>query len=178
MPRLLLNVMELLFFIAVASVSRPHASVGAFRIVSTSPLRVRLLPSYCVAQEGLETTEAAEVVDVNPSEALRAQEVFVVKKTGNHECQACGYVYKEARGLPEKGIAPGTQFLSIEKFRCPQCGASKKYFVAEEETLSGFKENMKFGLGANSLTGDQKGLLIFGGLFAGFLLFMSGYLLN
>jgi rubredoxin len=134
--------------------------------------RAQHLPFYCAAQEPTTTTES------NRDDALRAQEIFVVKTTGNHECQACGYVYKESRGLPEKGIAPGTQFISIDKFRCPQCGASKKYFVAEEETLSGFKENMKFGLGANSLTGDQKGLLIFGGLFAGFLLFMSGYLLN
>lgn len=110
--------------------------------------------------------------------ALKAQEVFVSRQTGKFECQACGYVYDKEIGVPQKGILPGATFDSLEKFRCPQCGANKKYFVAEQETLSGFKENQKYGLGANSLTGDQKGGLIFGGLFLGFLVFMSGYLLQ
>ena len=109
---------------------------------------------------------------------LKAKEVFVTRNTGKFECQACGYVYDEAVGLPKKGILPGTSFEEIEKFRCPQCGANKKYFVAEQETISGFKENLKFGLGGNSLTSGQKSNLIFGGLFIGFLIFMSGYLLE
>eukprot|EP01038_Epipyxis_sp_PR26KG_P008353 gene8353-11299_t len=111
-------------------------------------------------------------------EALKAQEVFVTRNTGKYECQACGYVYDESKGLKSKGVAPNTPFDEIEKFRCPQCGANKKYFVAEQETLSGFKENLKFGLGTNALTGSQKTNLIFGGLFFGFLIFMSGYLLE
>lgn len=110
--------------------------------------------------------------------ALKAQEVFVSRNTGKFECQACGYIYDEEVGVPQKQILPGISFESLEKFRCPQCGANKKYFVAETETVSGFKNNLKFGLGANSLTGDQKGALIFGGLFLGFLVFMSGYLLE
>ena len=109
---------------------------------------------------------------------LKAKEVFVTRNTGKFECQACGYIYDEAIGLPKKGVAPGTPFDEIEKFRCPQCGANKKYFVAEQETISGFKENLKFGLGGNSLTAGQKSNLIFGGLFIGFVIFMSGYLLE
>jgi rubredoxin len=108
----------------------------------------------------------------------KAQEVFVTRDTGKYECQACGYVYDESKGFESRGIPPNTPFENIEKFRCPQCGASKKYFVAETETLSGFKENLKYGLGTNSLTGGQKQNLIFGGLFLAFLLFMSGYLLE
>eukprot|EP01036_Dinobryon_divergens_P022983 gene22983-31290_t len=109
---------------------------------------------------------------------LKAKEVFVTRNTGKFECQACGYIYDEAVGFPKKGVAPGTPFDEIEKFRCPQCGANKKYFVAEQETISGFKENLKFGLGGNSLTAGQKSNLIFGGLFIGFAIFMSGYLLE
>jgi len=56
---------------------------------------------------------------------------------GKYECQACGYIYDESVGNEKKGIAPGTPFNEIEKFRCPQCGANKKYFVADVETLSG-----------------------------------------
>ena len=55
---------------------------------------------------------------------------------------------------------------------------NKKYFVKETETVSGFKENMNYGLGGNSLTAGNKSNLIYGGLFLGFALFMSGYLLE
>jgi rubredoxin len=96
-------------------------------------------------------------------------EVFMTRDTGNWECQACGYVYTEAKGYAKFDVAPGTPFASIEKFRCPQCGASKKYFVQETETLSGFKENLKYGFGGNGLTGGQKANLIYGGLFLGFI---------
>jgi len=108
----------------------------------------------------------------------KAQEVFVTRNTGKYECQACGYVYSEAQGYEKKGIATGTPFETIEKFRCPKCGAAKKYFVPETETLSGFKENLKFGFGTNAMTSEMKSGLIFVCLFAGFLLFMSGYLLE
>lgn len=108
----------------------------------------------------------------------KAAEVFVTQETGKYECQACGYVYDATVGLPSRGIAPKTPFETLEKFRCPQCGASKKYFVAETEILSGFKENLKYGLGGNAMTAGQKSNIIFGGLGLFFVLFLSGYLLN
>lgn len=99
--------------------------------------------------------------------------------TGKYECQACGYVYDIKNGYPKRNIEPNTPFEEIgESFRCPQCGAGKKYFVEETETLSGFKENLKYGFGTNNLTGGQKQNLIFGGLLIGFAVFMSGYLLE
>ena len=111
-------------------------------------------------------------------EERKAAEVFITRNTGRFECQACGYIYDETVGLPKKGIVAGTIFADIEKFRCPQCGVGKSYFVAETETLSGFKENQKYGLGGNSMTGNQKTNIIFGGLLLFFALFMSGYLLE
>lgn len=110
----------------------------------------------------------------------KAQEVFVTQSTGRFECQACGYIYDEAKGYAKKGIAPNTLFASeaMDKFRCPTCGANKKYFIAETETLSGFKENLKYGLGGNSMTGENKNSLIFGGLALSFLALMSGYLME
>ena len=104
----------------------------------------------------------------------KSKEVFMTRQTGRWECQACGYVYAEAKGYAKMDILPGTPWDQIEKFRCPQCGVGKKYFVEESETVSGFKENMKYGFGGNTLTGGQKSNLIFGGLFVGFLIFMSG----
>lgn len=110
----------------------------------------------------------------------KAQEVFVTQNTGRFECQACGYIYDESKGYAKKGIPPSTMFTDeiMDKFRCPTCGANKKYFIAETETLSGFKENMKYGLGGNSMTGESKNGLIFGALGAMFFLLMSGYLME
>lgn len=47
-------------------------------------------------------------------------------------CLVCGYVYDEAEGAEDAGIAPGTLWEDIpEDFVCPLCGASKEEFEAE-----------------------------------------------
>jgi len=44
-------------------------------------------------------------------------------------CSVCGYIYDEAKGIPEKGIAPGTRWEDLPAdWRCPLCGASKSEF--------------------------------------------------
>lgn len=44
-------------------------------------------------------------------------------------CEACGYVYDEALGDPDSGLAPGTRFEDIpEDWSCPLCGVSKADF--------------------------------------------------
>ena len=44
-------------------------------------------------------------------------------------CDACGWVYDEAEGLPEQGIAPGTKFEDLpEDFECPICCVGKDMF--------------------------------------------------
>ncbi|OIK28451.1 rubredoxin [Streptomyces malaysiense] len=48
-------------------------------------------------------------------------------------CLLCGWVYYEALGLPEEGIAPGTPWEEIpDTWECPACGASKEDFVMEQ----------------------------------------------
>lgn len=50
-----------------------------------------------------------------------------------YKCDVCGWVYDEAVGDPDNGIAPGTKFEDLpEDFACPLCGASKSDFSAEE----------------------------------------------
>ena len=45
------------------------------------------------------------------------------------ECQICGFMYDEAQGLPNEGIAPGTKWEDIpEDWCCPDCGVSKTDF--------------------------------------------------
>ena len=47
-------------------------------------------------------------------------------------CTVCGYVYAEAAGDPEHGIAPGTPWESVpEDFECPLCGVGKDQFEEE-----------------------------------------------
>jgi rubredoxin len=46
-------------------------------------------------------------------------------------CLICGWVYDEAAGLPEEGIAPGTRWEDVpDDWGCPDCGVSKDTFRA------------------------------------------------
>ena len=43
---------------------------------------------------------------------------------------ACGYVYNEANGDPDSGIAPGTVWADVpEDYVCPVCGLGKDDFT-------------------------------------------------
>ena len=45
------------------------------------------------------------------------------------ECQVCGFVYDEAAGLPDEGIAPGTRWEDLpDDWVCPDCGTPKSQF--------------------------------------------------
>ena len=47
-------------------------------------------------------------------------------------CDVCGWVYDEAEGYPEAGIAPGTKFEDLpEDFECPLCAGGKDQFSEE-----------------------------------------------
>ena len=48
-----------------------------------------------------------------------------------YKCTICGWIYDPAVGVDEKGvrIEPGVDFNDLpDDFRCPQCGAVKKWF--------------------------------------------------
>ena len=49
------------------------------------------------------------------------------------QCVVCGWVYDEAQGEPEHGIAPGTRWEDVpDEFVCPECGVAKTDFVMLE----------------------------------------------
>ncbi len=55
--------------------------------------------------------------------------VFAMKK---YVCGVCGWVYDEAEGYPEGGIAPGTKWEDLpEDFECPLCSVGKDQFEEE-----------------------------------------------
>ena len=44
-------------------------------------------------------------------------------------CVVCGFIYDEAQGLPEEGIAPGTRWEDVpDTWTCPDCGVTKDDF--------------------------------------------------
>lgn len=45
------------------------------------------------------------------------------------QCRTCGYIYDEAAGDPDEGLAPGTRWSDIpDAWRCPLCGTAKADF--------------------------------------------------
>ena len=47
-------------------------------------------------------------------------------------CEVCGWVYDEAVGDPDNGIAPGTKFEDLqEDFACTLCSVGKDNFSEE-----------------------------------------------
>ncbi|MCL1470492.1 rubredoxin [Argonema antarcticum] len=95
-----------------------------------------------------------------------------------YECRACGYVYEPDKGDSKQDISPGISFEELAAdWRCPVCGARKSQFqnIGPKGSPSGFKSNLGYGLGVNSLTPTQKNLLIFGALGLGVLFFLSLY---
>lgn len=49
------------------------------------------------------------------------------------QCATCGFIYDEAEGLPDEGIAPGTRWEDIpDDWSCPACGESKVQFEMVE----------------------------------------------
>ena len=46
---------------------------------------------------------------------------------------ACDFIYDEAEGYPEDGIAPGTKWEDVpEDWLCPLCGVGKEFFEPVE----------------------------------------------
>ena len=44
-------------------------------------------------------------------------------------CLICGWIYHEASGAPDEGIAAGTRWADVpETFGCPDCSAQKSDF--------------------------------------------------
>lgn len=48
-------------------------------------------------------------------------------------CDVCGWIYDEAVGAPDDGIAPSTKFQDLPSdFVCPLCGVGKDQFTVEQ----------------------------------------------
>ena len=130
-------------------------------------------------QESSSIEEEKEKKKIAEIQRLREAEKFMEIDEGKFECQGCGYIYEPIKGDRFAGIEAGVQFSALpESFNCPACRSNKSQFKSIKKVIAGFADNQKYGLGANSLTGGQKNLIIFGSLSIAFILFLSGYLLE
>ncbi len=65
---------------------------------------------------------------------LQSRTIVVSRQTdvSDHRtwmCLICGWIYDEAAGDPEHGIAPGTRWADVPmNWTCPECGARKEDF--------------------------------------------------
>lgn len=64
-------------------------------------------------------------------DSIRESKVNAVTTTATKTwmCLICGWLYDEAAGAPEHGIAPGTLWADVPmNWTCPECGARKEDF--------------------------------------------------
>jgi len=78
----------------------------------------RAIPNY---NRGMSSTDSR----LDPG--ARATEVGSELK--KYMCLICGWIYDEAAGAPDEGIAPGTRWEDVPpNWTCPECGARKDDF--------------------------------------------------
>lgn len=100
-----------------------------------------LTVAFVKPEEGrLELTAGAEGLDVlvlnfpRSGAAVKAkpaapQTAKNVPGTRVWQCMLCAFVYDEAKGMPDEGVAPGTPWEDVpETWYCPDCSASKSEF--------------------------------------------------
>ena len=69
-------------------------------------------------------------------------------------CSVCGYIYDEAKGIPEAGITPGTKWEDLPvDWVCPICGAAKSEFSEQVDAAA-----VKKPAAAVETSGDMKEL--------------------
>lgn len=82
-------------------------------------------------------------------------------------CTICGYIYDEAAGIPDVGIAPGTVWESLPAdWACPLCRASKSEFRVESASVKENPVSPKREVPAKKEVPEEMGSLSFGELSA------------
>ena len=122
-----------------------------------------------------ETTQASETESAAPIEDPKP---LTPEQMDRYECRSCGYSYEPLKGDSRANIPIGVPFEDLSSdWRCPVCGASTRQFdnIGPKGAPSGFKQNLNYGFGVNTLTPGQKNLLIFGTLAIAIMFFLSLY---
>ncbi|MGF6773476.1 rubredoxin [Paraburkholderia sp. GAS199] len=79
----------------------------------------------------LDQTSGMQPADA--SGVAAAAEVAAADDFKQWVCVICGWIYDEAAGLPEEGIAAGTRWADVPAdWRCPLCDVGKEDFALVE----------------------------------------------
>ena len=91
------------------------------------PTKVTIL-SALNAESRAQLAKLAEELCAGPAaEEAPAQQAAPAGE--KYVCNTCCWVYNEEKGLPARGIAPGTKFADLpEDFTCPLCKMGKDHF--------------------------------------------------
>jgi len=100
--------------------SSAHCNSGRGASRGDNPAAHRSIASHDLAKSGRS----------NDHSSSQREEDNRMKK---YMCVICGFVYDEAKGLPDEGIPPGTRWEDIPlNWQCPECGAGKEDFEMME----------------------------------------------
>ncbi|WP_213301049.1 rubredoxin [Paraburkholderia sacchari] len=70
----------------------------------------------------------ADAAIATPAHATQSDQAFK-----QWVCVICGWVYDEAAGAPDDGLAPGTRWADVpDDWRCPLCDVGKEDFALVE----------------------------------------------
>jgi len=71
--------------------------------------------------------------NANATQGAHGANALVADNLKQWVCVICGWIYDEAAGLPEEGIAPGTRWADVPAdWRCPLCDVGKEDFALVE----------------------------------------------
>ncbi|OLL31874.1 rubredoxin [Burkholderia sp. SRS-W-2-2016] len=81
----------------------------------------------------LDATPTIDAPLFDASAAPTAEQAVSADDFKQWVCVICGWVYDEAAGLPEEGIAAGTRWADVPAdWRCPLCDVGKEDFALVE----------------------------------------------
>ncbi|WP_281001116.1 rubredoxin [Paraburkholderia sp. D15] len=105
-----------------------QARLAASPTATDAPL-VMSLDATSVASAASVTSVTPTIADDAPAPAAAAP----ADDFKQWVCVICGWVYDEAEGLPEEGLAPGTRWADVPAdWRCPLCDVGKEDFALVE----------------------------------------------
>ena len=97
------------------------------------PQKKMILPDHPVWQKCQRTTRYAFHAPPKHAKIHKPFGTFSGDKMKAYMCVICGFVYEEAKGVPDHGLAPGTKWEDVpENWTCPDCGAPKTDFEMVE----------------------------------------------
>ena len=66
---------------------------------------------------------------IQSNHSIRLSDCDTVMEHKTWMCLICGWIYDEAAGDPDSGIAPGTKWEDVPmNWTCPECAARKEDF--------------------------------------------------